>query len=359
MGVNKWDTQVARSSLQCDESKLQSQWSQGGSEQEPWGASPCRGVGGVTGGTSDPPPVESEHEAECESSLSPHPTTQSQGLPYHLSVGITILLMILSVFSALSLLLFLLSWSVVASTSMLALFFAAWQCVTAVFFVQLAFCLKSLVRQGKSQTATSRHEGSVFTIEGEEDDEGAEMTYSVTVQNPLTVKHASQYAKLSLEHNDLAVSRSTNISKPDEGPCIIPSCGSGSSSISCATPSSPDTPVRDVHLMVDNDEEKEKEKEQEEVIDTVSPPPPPAPANSLVFVAVVGTSALLQCILQTVLLSWLKCSLYVACSALVFLFFLGTSLFIIQSVLRIGPRTLLSHLLFYLPVPVTRQPQPQ
>lgn len=264
--------------------------------------------------------------------------------------------MILSVFSALSLLLFLLSWSVVASTSMLALFFAAWQCVTAVFFVQLAFCLKSLVRQGKSQTATSRHEGSVVTIEGEEDDEGAEMTYSVSIQNPLTAKHASQYAKLSLEHDDVAVSRSTNISKPDEGPCIIPSCGSGSSSLSCATPSSADTPVRDVHLMVDND--VEKEKEQEEVMDTVSPPPP-APANSLVFVAVVGTSALLQCILQTVLLSWLKCSLFVASSALVFLFFLCTSLFIVQSVLRIGPRTLLSHLLFYLPVtvPVTRQSQ--
>jgi hypothetical protein len=357
MGVNKWDTQGADAYSQRDESDSHSpsQWSRMGTEQGPWGATPSRGVGRVKGGTSttDQPPLEPEAGAEVEAeknspSLSSYAATEGRGVSYHLSMSITVLLMALGVLSSLSLLLFLISWSVVPSIFMLALFFASWQCITAVFFVQLARCLKSLVRQGQSQSAASRRDDRIFTIEGEEDDDGAEMTYSVFVQSPLAAKHTSRYVKLSVEHDAAAVPRSTSFGMPDDSPSLSASCGLSSSVPSCALHSSLDATDRSVQQMA----ETEEEKEQEEVVATVPPPPP---ANSLVFVAVVGSSALVQCIVQTVLLSWLKCPLRVACSTLVSFFFLSTAVFAVQSVLRIGHLTLLSGLLSNLCV--TRQPQ--
>jgi hypothetical protein len=359
MGVDKWDTQVADAYSQRDESESHSpsQWSRMGTEQGPWGGTPSRGVGRVKGGTStiDQPPLEAEAEtgAEVEAeknspSLSSCAATGDRGVSYHLSLSITVLLMALGVLSSLSLLLFQLSWSVVPSIFMLALFFAAWQCISAVFFVQLARCLKSFMRQGKSQSGASRRDDRIFTIEGEEDDEGAEMTYSVFVQSPLTAKRTSRYVKLSVEHDAAAVPRSTSFGMPDDSPSLSTSCGLSSSVPSCALHSSLDAPDRSMQQMA----ETEEEKEQEEVVAIVSPPPP---ANSLVFVAVVGSSALVQCILQTVLLSWLQCPLRVACSTLVSFFFISTAVFAVQSVLRIGHLTLLSG--FLSDLCVTRQPQ--
>lgn len=366
MGVSKWDTQAAETSMLCDEShshsESQSHWSPGGSEQAPWGGIPCREVERVEAGTSDIPldhPSDSDHppldtvtETENKSpSLLLCPFNRSQCVSYHLSTSVTVLLIILGVLSALSLLLFLLSWSVLPSISMLALFFAAWQCITAVFFVQLAICLRSLVRRGASRLVSSRGEDSTFTIEREEDYEGAEMTHSVFVQNPLTVtvKRTARYVQLSGERDTATLPESANSGLHNNASCIRAPCELGSSIPSSATLSFPDASHGAVLHRADRDEEKE----QEEVVANVSPPP----ANSLVFVAVVGCSALVQCTLQTVLFSWLECSLRVACSALVFFFILSTALFAVQVVRRLGPgpTTLLTSLLSKLSL--TRQPQ--
>jgi Reduced folate carrier len=366
MRVNKWDIQGADASLQRDEphsySHSRSQWSQGSREQGPWGATPSRGVGSVKRGTrtTDQPPLEAETEKETEveveveaenksPSLSSYAATEVQSVSYHLSVSISVLLMVSGVLSALFLLLFVLSWSLAPSIFMLALFFAAWQCVTAVFFVQLALCLRSLVRQGKSQGVVGRRDDRTYTIEGEEDDEGAEMTYSVFIQSPLAVKNTSRYVQLSVEHDAAAIPRSASFGVSDDGSRLSTSCGLGNCVPSCTTLSSLDAPDQPVQQMA----ETEEEKEQEEVVTTVSMPPPPA--NSLVFVAVVGSSAFVQCVLQTVLLSWLKCPLRAVCSILVFFFFLSTAVFTVQSALRIGPSTFLNGLRSNLSV--YRQPQ--
>lgn len=117
-------------------------------------------------------PLETEAEARSEFSSSPslHPAPRGRRASYYLSINITLLLLMLGALSVLSLLFFLLSWSVVPSISMLALFFAAWQCISAVFFVQLALFLRSLVEEGESGTVTSRREGSKFVIEGGEEE---------------------------------------------------------------------------------------------------------------------------------------------------------------------------------------------
>lgn len=167
------------------------------------------------------------------------------------------------------------------------------------------------------------------------------MTYSV--ENPLAYTHrasrTSRYVKLSTDRSAepgaAAPGRSASCGINVDCPAM---CALGERGD--RAPSSVPPPLFDTFgRAVEQNAEKEEKKKREFSDTTVS-----SPANSLVIVSVVGASALIQCVIQAVLLTWLNSPLRVACTRLVLLFLLSTSLFAVQSVLRIGLRVLLRSL---------------
>lgn len=96
-------------------------------------------------------------EAEDTVGLRDHNSSSPGRMISSKDTSLLLLLLFLGLISNLTLLLSLLFWKLIPSIAMLGLYFAAWQCISAIFFTQLALSLKRVAVEASEQEVVANH----------------------------------------------------------------------------------------------------------------------------------------------------------------------------------------------------------
>ncbi len=264
--------------------------------------------------------------AAAASSTTTSPTTFTATSEFTVGTRITIA----GILSCVNLLLFVLTWEVVASVAFLALFFATWQYINVVTFARLALALK--VAQVESSVAVSGDNLMSGTADGERLTEqerqlSVDLVPHAIVCAPVATGTAGSYPSSTLFSSGRQCRQSRNSTEVGislHSPNSL--CALHPTSAPPNSPNTTETLKSTAHSM----ERDSLSASPDGSSDTPDPP------YSVALVTIIALNAAVQIILQAIAFSGLALPLRTSCYVFVLVFCVSTVLYVAALLILFG-----------------------